>query len=81
MWILLVMVSWRRLSCDFSHVLAIEAKNIFGKPRFPVGHPGRRARGAAAELDEPLGTGLTSVSEWAAEWQSLLPWRSVLPWQ
>ena len=35
------------------------------------------------ELDEALAAGLTSVSEWAAEWQSLLPsmwpWRSVLP--
>jgi hypothetical protein len=33
MWILLVRVEpWRRLSGDFSHVLAIEAKNIFEKP-------------------------------------------------
>src|SRR5689334_19767310 len=32
MWILLINVeSWRRLSRNFSHVLAIEAKNIFGK--------------------------------------------------
>ncbi len=27
-----------------------------------------------ARLDEALALGLTSVSEWAAEWQSLLPW-------
>ena len=39
----------------------------------------KRARGAAVELDEALAAGLTSVSEWAAEWQSLLP--SMWPWR
>jgi hypothetical protein len=35
-----------------------------------------KAKGAVARLDEALALGLTSVSEWAAEWQSLCPW----PW-
>jgi hypothetical protein len=31
-------------------------------------------RGEVAEWDEALATGLTSVSEWAAVWRSVLPW-------
>ena len=38
--------------------------------------PSSPATGAAEELGEALARGLTSVSEWAAEWQlaSLSPW-------
>ncbi len=54
-------------------MLAVEAKKIFDNSRFLGREPGgSRARGEAEELDEALATGLTSVSEWAAEWQSLL---------
>jgi hypothetical protein len=61
-WILLVQGgAWRRLSGNFSHVLAIDAKNIFGKPRFPVRHPGSWATGAAQELAVVLGPGSTLV--------------------
>ena len=84
MWILLVK-PWRRLSRNFSHVLAIEAKEHFWKTSPPRRARGEQARGAAEELDEALETGSISVSEWAAEWQSLsqLPWlwRSVSPSQ
>ena len=48
--------------------LAIEAKNIFGKPGLSI-------RDAVGELDAALAAGLISVSEWAAasQSQSLLP--------
>jgi hypothetical protein len=46
---------------------------------------GGRARGAVAGLDEALAMRLTSVSEWAGEWQSLLPllwpWPLAWPWR
>jgi hypothetical protein len=55
-------------------VLVIEAKNIFGNTfASRPGAGGRKATGAAEELGEVSATGSISVSEWAAEWQSLLP--------
>jgi len=57
-------------------VLAIEAKKHFQQTLLsPL--LANEAMAAAEEWDEALATGLTSVSEWAAEWQSLL----LLPWQ
>jgi hypothetical protein len=42
----------------------------------------RKFRGEVTEWDEALATGLTSVLELAAEWQSLLPslWESLSTW-
>ena len=52
----------------------LKQKTISNK-LFTLAQCGRtRAKGAVARLDEALALGLTSVSEWAAEWQSLLPW-------
>jgi hypothetical protein len=53
-------------------VLATEAKKIFAKPRFPVGHSGSRARDAAAALDEASAKDWTLVMEWVSVWRSAL---------
>ena len=88
MWISWLGGAWRRLSGNFSHVLAVERKkhflpsdNVFASPLDPVAR-GRRDAALGARRgswDEALATGWTSGLEWAAEWQSLL--QLTWPWQ
>jgi hypothetical protein len=66
-------------------VLAIEAKKIFAKPRFPLGHPGSRTKDVAETLGEVSAKDRTLVMEWVSVWRSALAltWRSAsaLTWR